>query len=141
MLAFSPWSIPAAGRRFAAMFQSAEYSFGLPQHLLARMALQESNYDPQAESDAGAQGLMQIVPRWHPGVDPFNVPEAIDYAGRLMRKHFTKFGSWSKALAAYNAGPTRLQSEVNEHGTNWLANMPAETQKYIANISNDIKAI
>lgn len=141
MFGFSTWSIPAAGRRFAAYFQKAEYSYGLPQHLLARQAQQESDYDPQARSSAGAIGLMQIVPKWHPGIDPLNVPEAIDYAGRLMRKHFVRFGSWSKALAAYNAGPTRLQGEINEHGTNWLAHMPAETQKYVARITNDIKVV
>lgn len=139
MLAFSGWSIPAAGRRFAELFQRAEYSYGLPRHLLARLAQQESNYDPQEVSSAGAQGLMQIVPRWHPGVDPFNVPEAIDYAGRLLRTHFNKYGSWVKALAAYNAGPTRLRQEIDEHGINWLAHMPGETQDYVARITNDIQ--
>lgn len=52
MFGFSTWSIPAAGRRFAAMFQKAEYSYGLPQHLLARQAQQESDFDPQARSTA-----------------------------------------------------------------------------------------
>ena len=141
MFGFTAWSIPAAGRRFAAMFQRAEYTYGLPPLLLARQAQQESDYDPQAVSSAGAKGLMQIVPRWHPDVDPFNVPAAIDYAGRLLRKHFEKFGTWSKALAAYNAGPTRLQNEINEHGVNWLAHMPGETQNYVARITNDIKVI
>lgn len=141
MFTMTSWSIPAAGRRFAQLFQNAEYSFGLPQHLLARMAQQESDFDPQASSPAGAKGLMQIVPKWHPGVDPLNAPEAITYAGRLMRKHFVRFGSWTKALAAYNAGPTRLQSEINEHGINWLAHMPGETQNYVARITNDIKVV
>ena len=141
MFGFTAWSIPAAGRRFAAMFQKAEYSYGLPQHLLARQAQQESDYDPQARSSAGAIGLMQIVPKWHPGVDPLNVPEAVDYAGRLMRQLFNQFGSWQKALAAYNAGPTRLQDEINLHGINWLAHMPAETQNYVARITNDIRVI
>lgn len=141
MFGFSTWCIPAAGRRFSAYFQQAEYNYGLPQHLLARQAQQESDYDPQARSGAGAIGLMQIVPRWHPGVDPLNVPEAIDYAGRLMRQHFDRFGSWQKALAAYNAGPTRLQDEINENGINWLAHMPGETQNYVARITNDIRVI
>lgn len=139
MYQFSGWSIPAAGRRFAAMFQKAEYTHGLPQHLLARVAQQESNYDPTAESSSGAKGLMQIVPRWHPDVDPLNIPEAIDYAGALLRKHFLRFGSWAKALAAYNAGPTRLQREIGAHDTNWLANMPAETQAYVARITSDVR--
>ena len=107
MFYFSGWSIPAAGRRFAELFQRAEYTHGVPQHLLARMAQQESNYDPEARSAAGALGIMQIVPRWHPTAKPLDPANAIDYAGALLRKHFDRFGSWSKALGAYNAGPTR----------------------------------
>ena len=139
MFFFTPWSIPAAGRKFAALFQRAEYTHGVPQHLLARMALQESAYDPKARSSAGAEGIMQIVPRWHPGVNPFDVSQAIDYAGSLMRKHFVRFGTWSKALAAYNAGPGALQNRINKHGVNWLAHMPAETQNYVARITNDVR--
>ena len=139
MLYTSTWTIPAIGRRFAELFQRAEYTHALPRHLLAKLAEQESNYDPEARSSAGAQGIMQIVPKWHPGVNPFNVPEAIDYAGGLLRKHFDAFGSWTKSLAAYNAGPTRLQDEIEKHGVNWLAHMPAETQKYVAKITNDVR--
>ncbi len=141
MLTVSNWSIPALGRRFADLFQRAEYIHGLPMHLLARTAQQESNYEPNAQSDAGAQGIMQIVPRWHPDVNPFDVTAAIDYAGALLRKHFERFGSWAKALAAYNAGPTRLAREVDAHGVNWLAHMPAETQDYVARITNDVRVI
>ena len=139
MLYTSTWTIPAIGRRFAELFQRAEYTHGLPRHLLAKLAEQESNYDPEARSAAVAQGIMQIVPRWHPGVDPFNVAEAIDYAGGLLRRHFDRFGSWAKALAAYNAGPTRLKNEIETNGVTWLANMPAETQSYVARITNDVR--
>lgn len=139
MLSFSTWTIPAVGRRFADLFQRAEYTHGVPQHLLARMAQQESNYDPDARSNVGALGIMQIVPKWHPGVNPLNPAEAIDYAGALMRRHFLRFGSWAQALAAYNAGPTRTATEIKESGVNWLAGMPAETQDYIARITADVR--
>lgn len=141
MFSFSGWSIPVLGRRFADLFQRAEYTHGLPTHLLARTAQQESNFDPLAQSTSGAQGIMQIVPRWHPSVDPFEIAAAIDYAGALLRKHFDRFGSWAKALAAYNAGPTRLKKEISEHGVNWLAHMPAETQNYVARITDDVRVV
>ena len=141
MFSFSTWVIPPIGRKFAEFFQRAEYLNNLPRHLLAKMAEQESNYDPGVQSSAGAQGIMQIVPRWHPDVDPFNAPDAIAYAGALLRKHFNKFGSWQKALAAYNAGSTKLQTEISENGVNWLANMPAETQKYVARIASDVRVV
>ncbi len=139
MLYTATWSIPAIGRRFAELFQRAEYTHGVPQHLLARMAQQESNFDPEAISSADAQGIMQIVPRWHPTVDPLDPAAAIDYAGALMRRHYERFGAWSKALAAYNAGPTRLAREISANGVNWLANMPAETQAYVAGITADVR--
>jgi len=139
MFSFSGWSLPAAGRRFAELFQRSEYTHGIPQHLIARMAEQESGFDVNARSSAGAIGIMQIVPRWHPDVNALDPVVAIDYAGALMRKHFERFGSWVKALAAYNAGPTRLADEVRDHGVNWLAHMPAETQKYVAKITSDVR--
>jgi soluble lytic murein transglycosylase-like protein len=139
MFTFTSWSIPPLGRKFAELFQRAEYTHGVPTHLIARMAQQESNYDPDARSSAGALGIMQIIPRWHPTVNPLDPAAAIDYAGALIRRHYDRFGTWSKALAAYNAGPTRLASEISEAGLNWLAQMPAETQDYIARITADVR--
>lgn len=139
VLSVPTWTIPAIGRRFADLFQRAEYTHGVPPLLLARMAQQESNYDPDARSSAGALGIMQIIPRWHPDVNPLDPVAAIDYAGALLRKHFERFGSWAKALAAYNAGPTRTATEVKDSGVNWLAGMPAETQDYIARITADVR--
>lgn len=141
MFYVSGWSIPAIGRRFALLFQQSEYTHGVPQHLLARMAQQESNYDPDARSAAGALGIMQIIPRWHPDVNPLDPAAAIDYAGELLRRHFERFGSWAKALAAYNAGPTRTATQIQTSGVNWLAGMPAETQDYIARITADVRVI
>jgi len=141
VLSVPTWTIPAIGRKFAELFQRAEYTHGVPPLLLAKMAEQESRYDPDARSSAGALGIMQIIPRWHPGVNPLDPVAAIDYAGALMRKHFERFGSWAKALAAYNAGPTRLAREVSDSGVNWLANMPAETQDYVARITADVRVI
>lgn len=138
MTAGIEWRIPQKGQRFAALFQSAEYKYGIPRFLLAKQAEQESDYNPDAQSGAGAQGIMQIVPRWHPGVDPFNVPDAILYAAKFMRELYERFGSWSMALAAYNAGPTALQRRIDEHGDSWLDHMPSETRDYVARITKDV---
>ena len=130
--------IPSSGQKYAPLFQAAEYKHGIPRFLLAKQAEQESNYNPEVISSAGAQGIMQIVPRWHPDVDPFNVAEAIDYAAGFLRDLYNRFGSWKKALAAYNAGPTALQRRIDEFGDNWLSHMPAETRNYVARITGDI---
>lgn len=70
-----------------------------------RQITQESNWDPRAGSHAGAQGIAQIVPRFHPGVDPWDPVASLYYAARLMRSHLNAYnGSYALALAAYNAG-------------------------------------
>ena len=133
------WRIPQRGLPYADLFQRAEYQYGIPQFLLAKQAEQESNFNPKAVSHAGAQGIMQIIPRWHPEAgDPFDPAQAIPYAARFMRELYDRFGSWKKALAAYNAGPTRLANELREHGANWLENMPRETRDYVERITGDV---
>lgn len=119
------------------LFDSATLRYGLPSNLLARVAYQESRFrddiiSGRTVSSAGAMGLMQIVPKWHPDVDPLDVPASIDYAGSYLRKLFHQFGSWKLALAAYNWGPGNV-SKSRDPST-W----PAETRNYVANISADV---
>jgi len=138
MAGIRAWRIPPKGQKYAPLFQAAEYQYGLPRFLLAKQAEQESAYDPEALSSANAQGIMQIVPRWHPGVDPYNPNDAIPYAASFMRDLYDRFGSWRMALAAYNAGPTALQRRIDANGDQWLTFMPAETRNYVARITKDV---
>lgn len=101
---------------------------GLNPELFQRQINQESGWNIYAFSGAGAIGLAQIVPRWHPGVNPWDPHEALDYAARLMRHHLNAFGGrWDLALAAYNAGPDAVR---NYRG---IPPFP-ETRQYIAAI-------
>lgn len=125
------WTPPPAAEPFLSAFIASEDLNDLPRYLLARMAQAESNYDPHARGTSGEIGLMQIIPRWHPGVDPSDPFDSIRYAGELMRAHFDRFGSWSHALAAYNWGPTVLASSG-------LDAAPASTRRYIASITSDV---
>lgn len=126
------WAIPVRGRKFAALFQAAERAHGLPRDMLARMAQQESSFNPKAVSPAGAQGLMQIVPRWHPGIDPFNVEQSIFYAGKFLAANYKRFGTWPLALAAYNWGPGNV-AKIKDP-----ARWPEETRSYVAKITRDV---
>lgn len=125
------WVMPKAGQQFAPMFAAAENKYQLPRNILARMAQQESGYNPAAKSGAGAVGIMQIIPRWHPGVDPTNAAASIDYAGKYLRSLFLQTGTWPLALAAYNWGIGNLKSKG-------IANAPAETRNYVASITRDV---
>lgn len=123
---------------FKPLLTSTEGDLGLPAGLLTSVAKKESNFDPTAVNDkSNASGIMQIVPKWHPGVDPFNPDDAIPYAGQFLKDLHTKYNSWDKALAAYNWGPANVDKAVEKHGDAWLAHAPAETQDYVATITEE----
>jgi len=93
----------------------------------------ESNYNPNAISPKGAQGLMQLMPGTAKrfGVsDPFDPQENILGGVKYLRFLFDLFGDLKLVLAGYNAGEQR----VLQHGNN----VPpiAETQNYVARVLN-----
>jgi soluble lytic murein transglycosylase-like protein len=141
MLTRKLWIIPAKGILFAPFFSAAEYQYALPPRLLARVAKQESNFDPGAyNSGSGASGMMQIIPKWHPGVNVTDLDPRDDiiYAAKYLRENHDRFGSWSKALAAYNWGPGNLSNAISRYPTDWLEHAPQETQNYVIDITSDI---
>ena len=137
------WTVPANGRKFLPAFIQAERMYNIPPNLLGRIAYQESRFREdiiygKVKSPANAVGLMQIIPRWHPDVDPTDPFDSINYAGYYLRKNYDRFGSWDKALAAYNWGPTILSKTIGTHGDAWIHFAPKETQDYVAEITEDV---
>jgi soluble lytic murein transglycosylase-like protein len=124
------WQTPINGQQFENDFIAASQYHGLPAGLLSRVAYQESRYNPDAYNPSGASGIMQIIPKWHPGVDVWNPTEAIWYAAKYLRQLYNQFGSWTYALAAYNWGPGNLSRKG-------IDNAPLETRNYIAEITRD----
>ena len=106
---------------------------GLPSGFLAATLLQESAFDPDAFSSAGAVGIAQftIDTANDNGVDPFDPIAAIDGSALLLASYVRAYHSaedpYSLALAAYNAGPGAVE---RYHG------IPpyAETREYIQDI-------
>ncbi len=88
------------------LFAGAAQRYGVPANLLGAVARVESGLNPRAQSPAGAQGLMQLMPATSRslGVDAFDPAQAVDGAARLLAGHLKRFGSTELALAAYNAG-------------------------------------
>jgi soluble lytic murein transglycosylase-like protein len=76
--------------------------------LVAAMVQQESRFKPTARSPAGAQGLMQLVPktaRWMGAKNPMNPVENIKAGTKYLRYLNERFdGNQTKVIAAYNAG-------------------------------------
>lgn len=99
-----PASSPPAS--LAATFQAASAAYGLPPGMLEAVAAVESNFNPNAVSSAGAQGLMQLMPQTAAslGVNPFDPEQAIWAAAKILAGNLAAFRSVPLALAAYNAG-------------------------------------
>lgn len=130
-------AIPASP--YLPLLKSVEQSFGIPETLLTRMAWIESRFSPAAyNASSGATGILQIVPKAHPGVNAKDPNAAIPYAANYLRQLYGQFGSWEKAAAAYNWGPGNLQKDIAKNGANWKLGLPSETANYIAQINQVI---
>ena len=80
---------------------------GYDTQVFRRQIQMESGWNPTAASRAGAEGIAQIIPRWHPSMrgrtfDPF---ASLEYAANLMASHIAdRGGDYREALADYNTG-------------------------------------
>ena len=109
--------ILSAVRQTAARHQSnrALAAVGLSStewHQLFRALIQaESAFNPNALSPKGAVGLGQLMPGTAKqlGVDPHDMHQNLDGAARYLLAQLSTFGSIELALAAYNAGPHRIE--------------------------------
>lgn len=98
----------------------------------------ESSFNPNARnSKSGAAGMFQFMPgtaRGY-GIDPYNVSQAADAAGKMVSGFLAKYdGDYSKSLAAYNWGGGNLDKAIKKYGDNWLDHAPTETKNYIKKI-------
>jgi soluble lytic murein transglycosylase len=115
---------------YDALISEAAARHGLPPALVKAVIAAESNFDPQAVSRKGAQGLMQLMPATATdlGVEnPFEAEQNVRGGTRYLAHLYARFGDWSHALAAYNAGP----EAVDRH-----RGIPpyAETREYVERV-------
>ena len=129
---------PPAVHPYAAYVSEAAQRFGIPEAWIWAVMHVESRGNPRAVSPVGAMGLMQIMPatwtmlsaRFGLGSEPF-APRANIHAGAAyLRLMGDRYGDISAMLAAYNAGPGRVD-DWRAHGRQ----LPAETVAYVAQIA------
>ena len=116
---------------YKAEIDAAAAKYGIDPALLRGLIRQESNFDPNAGSPAGAQGLCQLMPGTAAALgctNPLDPVQNIDAGAKYLRQQLDAFGGdVTKALAAYNAGPGAVQR---------YGGVPpyAETQNYVRQV-------
>ncbi|MEY3020459.1 MAG: hypothetical protein RLZZ272_1443 [Actinomycetota bacterium] len=109
--------LPAAGQPYAAMLNRVGAERGVDARLVAALVWTESGFRPGVVSHAGAAGLAQLMPATARGLglrvddevdERFDPERNVDAGTRYLRSQLSRFGSIELALAAYNAGPTRV---------------------------------
>jgi soluble lytic murein transglycosylase-like protein len=122
--------LPAHGRPWAAAIDAAAQANGVDGRLLAVLVWAESNFRPEAVSHAGALGLTQLMPGTARGlgVDPRDPTANLAGGARYLAAQLDAFGRVDLALAAYNAGPARVEQAGRA--------VPdiVETQLYVARV-------
>jgi soluble lytic murein transglycosylase-like protein len=130
-VAAAPGVASGAPTPFAAEIEAAAAKHGVDPALLKALIRQESNFNPNAVSPAGARGLTQLMPGTASSLgvtDPTDPAQAIEGGAKYLRQQLDRFGGdVEKALAAYNAGPGAVAK---------FGGIPpyAETQAYVQKV-------
>ncbi len=100
-------------QQLAPHIERAAREHGLPPALIKAVIRVESGFNPAATSPKGAQGLMQLMPQTAGEVavaDPYDVEQNIWGGSRYLARLLARFNyRLPLALAAYNAGPGRVE--------------------------------
>ena len=103
---------PPTPINYTAILNATATRHSISPALLEAVVWQESRWHPQALSPKGAMGLTQLMPATaHAlGVDPRDPVSNLDGGARYLRQMLDRFGgNLEKSLAAYNAGPGRVE--------------------------------
>ena len=110
----------------------------------------ESQFDPYARSATGASGIWQFIPStakenglkknwWYDGRR--DIVASTEAAYGFLTKLYERYGDWLIAIAAYNAGPSRIRKEIEKNKKKglptdfWSLNLPRETRAYVPKLS------
>ena len=94
--------------------------YGVDPALFRRLVTQESGWNPNAASGAGARGLTQVVPRWHPDADLSTPESQLNYGAKHFGSLLKKYGNPRDALAVYNSGKPWATSQAYGETRNYV---------------------
>lgn len=120
-----------------AAVEKAAKKYGVDASLIMAVIKQESDFNPNSTSGAGAEGLMQLMPGTAAelGVsNPYNVDQNVDGGTKYLKSLLNMYGNNKElALAAYNAGPGTLKNRgvTDDSG---ISKLPYETRDYVTKV-------
>lgn len=137
---FEPIPEPLGGTTpFQKIIRAAAKRYGVDADLIHCVVAVESNFNPNAISPKNARGLMQLLPETaaHFGVkNVFDPEQNVDGGTRYLRELLGRYNNnLTLALAAYNAGPVR----VDQFGRRVPPYL--ETMKYVQRITKSYAKI
>lgn len=137
--------VPAAAAARLPQLREVFAAAGLPPALVW-LAEVESGFNPAARSPAGARGLFQLMPGTARELglsasfpdDRSDPRKNAAAAAKYLRLLFDRFHDWPLTLAAYNAGPGRVEHDLGQRPTRSYAEiaslLPAETRMYVPKV-------
>lgn len=116
---------------------NAAEKYNVDRNLIMAVINQESSFNPNATSEAGAMGLMQLMPGTAQGLgvsNPYNIEQNVEGGTKYLRNLLDMYGNCKElALAAYNAGPNAL-SRKNVDNPSEINRLSSETQNYVKKV-------
>jgi len=131
---------------YESLIMEAAAKYNVDPSLIKAVIHTESSFRADAESSSGAKGLMQLMDGTAQGLgvsDSFDPRQNIDGGTRYLSYLIRKYdGNENVALAAYNAGPGRVD-RLGIRTENDLVNkrdqLPRETQGYIGKVADALR--
>jgi soluble lytic murein transglycosylase len=135
----------------------SEYSaaYGVPEYVVYAVIKVESDFASNAESHAGAIGLMQLMPDTFDWVSMrlkrsseqgmlYDPRTNIEYGTYMLSFLYMRYNRWDTAFAAYNAGHSRVDQwltdpEITDEDGNLVRIPFRETEKYVKKVNDAIE--
>ncbi len=145
-------------KKYSSFVEKYSDKYDMDENFIYAVIKTESNFDPNAESDVGARGLMQLMEDAYEWVgyrmnderglsyDSMYVPEYnVEYGTYLLMLLFTEYGDYETALAAYHSGRGNVNKWLEDSSLSadgkTLDSIPSSaTAHYVSKVMNAYSA-